>query len=500
MRKTKTTYAAAAAALLSAFVIAAPTTLTARDAGLFSHRNVQIDHVGKYLQVTADIVLDSVQVDRDAQMFITPIATLSDSLEIPMQTMLVNGRNMQYVWERGSLPKSLTEGYDITKVVRRDNGKKQTEEIIGRIPWEDWMYREGVSVRFCSDQCGCGALDWKQCGEPIVLPPVIETFNDTIVTQETDAMEQPVDLHGGKARVQFEVDSITLHPAVYRCRSGQVIDNRQQLQTIIDSINYALTDPHVEIAEIEVVGYASPESPYEHNSYLATGRSRALAEWIAERYNLPQEKTKYDAVPENWVEFRAMVDGDSIPMTPEQKRDLLELIDRPVFGPADYDAKERILKTDKRFAKLYKDVILPEWFPKLRATKFIIKTKLKELTPEELKEQALKTPKMLTINQLIRAAQQYATGSPQYDEIIDLTVQTYPDSPEANTNAAVSRIHHGQYAEAEEYLKKAGGSPEAENARGIVAVWRGKIDEAREHFRRASSLAAARSNAAKLGD
>lgn len=498
MRKTKATYTAAA------LLLGVSATLTAYGEIPFGVQNVQIDHVGKYLQVSADIVLDDTHLGRDRQIFITPIASYGDSVETPLQTMLVNGRNMQYAWERGSLPKSLTKGYDIEKVVRRNNGKPQTEEYIGRIPWEDWMYAQGMDVRFCSDQCGCGALDWNGCAETISVAPPIQNFTNTVQEYEEEPMPQPIDIHGGKARVQFEVDSITLHPFEYHCRSGQVIDNSQQLQIIKDSIIYALTDPHVEIAEIEIMGYASPESPFEHNSYLATGRSRALAEyianWAAEKYDIPKDRTKYGAVPENWEEFRAMVAGDSIPMTPEQKRDLLELIDQPVYGPADYDAKERILKNDKRFAKLYKDVILPIWFPKLRATKFVIKTKLKELTPEELAAQALLTPEKMTVTQLIQAALQSKPGTDDFDKIIDITVKTYPNSPEANTNAAVRHIFHGEYAEAEKYLEKAGKSPEAENARGIVSVWRGDITKAREHFHNASSLAAARANAARLGD
>lgn len=496
MRIKKATYAAAAAILL-----AAPATLTARIEGGFKADNIEINHVGKTLQVTADILLDSLSLGRDNQMFITPVAFRGDQEldETPMQTVVVNGRNMQYAWERGSLPKSLTAGLDITQVVRRHNGTSQKIEYIGRIPWEDWMYTEPVTVRFCADECGCGVPTDKGCADPIVVPPLIEVFDAPIVRQETHAMEVPVQIHEGKARVQFEVDSITLHDRPYICRNGQRIDNVKQLKVIRDSIDYALKDPNVEIAEIRIVGYASPESPFEHNSYLATGRSRALAEYIAKEYNLPADRTSYDAVPENWAEFREMV-KDSIPMTDQQRRDLLALIDAPVYGPADYDAKERTLKTDKRFAQLYRDVILPIWFPKLRATKFYIKTKLKPLSADRLAEVALVSPEKMTVNQHIQAAEVYQPGTPEYDRIIDITVDTYPDSEEANTNAAVRHIIHGEYAEAERYLLKAGDSAEAENARGIVSVWRGDLLKARDHFRKASSLAEARSNAARLGD
>ena len=60
----------------------------------------------------------------------------------------------------------------------------------------------------------------------------------------------------------------------------------------------------MEIQSISICGYASPESPYVHNEYLATNRSKAVADYIASNYNLPNDKCTYNAVPENWAGFR----------------------------------------------------------------------------------------------------------------------------------------------------------------------------------------------------
>ena len=128
-------------------------------------------------------------------------------------------------------------------------------------------------------------------------------------------------------------------------------DNREQLKMIEDSVRYALSDPNVEISRIDICGYASPESPYMHNEYLATNRSRSLSEYIGRRFSLPADRCTYSSVPENWAEFRELaVAADDI--TEAQRRDLLELIDTPAYGASDYDAKEKELKTDRRFASL----------------------------------------------------------------------------------------------------------------------------------------------------
>ena len=310
--------------------------------------------------------------------------------------------------------------------------------------------------------------------------------------------ELPVSIHEGKARVQFEVDKTELHPQPYVCKNGQRIDNRAQLAIIEDSIRYATSDPNVEIAKITITGYASPESPYEHNDYLATNRSRALSEYIADRFSLPRGIADYGSVPENWVEFRQQV-VDSKELTDKQRADLLELIDRPAYGPADYDAKEKELKTSPQFAALYKSTILPKWFPQLRATKFAISTRLKPMPDEQLAEIILTSPEKMSLNQMFRVARLYPEGSDDFNRVISTALKYYPNDPTANLNAAAAEVAKGDYSRAKTLLEKAGNSPEANNLRGIVATSEENYDEAIRYFEKAGDLPEAKHNRAMLG-
>jgi len=231
---------------------------------------------------------------------------------------------------------------------------------------------------------------------------------------------------------------------------------------------------------------------------LATGRSRALAEYVANRHHLPREAAHYDAVPENWGEFREIV-ATSNEISPEQRKDLLALIDAPAYGPKDYDEKEKTLKTDPRFAKLYRSLILPKWFPVLRATKFQIKTRLKPLADEKLAEVILQTPEKMSLNQMFRVARLYPEGSEEFNKTIQTALASYPDDPVANLNAAISVLNKEELTDADKalaakYLAKAGTSPEAENARGILATYNGDFAAARAHFEKAAPLPEATRN------
>ena len=304
-------------------------------------------------------------------------------------------------------------------------------------------------------------------------------------------------VHGGLAQVQYEVSRTELHAEPYVCRNGRRIDNRAQLAVIEDSVRYALSDPNVEIARINICGYASPESPYMHNEELASGRSRSLSEYIGKCFQLPADKSTYTSVPENWADFRKMV-TDATDITEAQRRDLLELIDRPAYGASDYDAKERELKTSPKFAALYRSKILPDWFPKLRCTKFEIRTRLKPTSDQKLAELIETHPQMLSLNQMFRVARLYPEGSAEFNHVIAIARKYYPDDTVAYLNAAVAALKAGELKTACEYLSKAGDSPEAENARGVLAAAEGNFEQALKYFDAAGNLPEALKNKALL--
>lgn len=452
--------------------------------GRMNTRNLAVTRAGDKLQVAFDLVLDSMKLRSNHQYFVTPVIT-DGTNSVSLPSVMVNGRNMQYAWQRGVLRK-LKDRYTLDQVVRRDNGKPQTVSYLQSVAMQPWMMDPKAGVELVVDTCGCGSVT---PGNPAGLVPL--NLNPALqmrygyITPEVTA--PPVDVHEGKARVQFEVDRTELHAQPYVCKSGQRIDNRAQLQAIDDTVQYALTDPNVEIANIAITGYASPESPYTHNDYLATNRSRALAEYLAQRYRLPADRTSYGSVPENWGEFRQQVLG-SKEITAQQRADLLALIDRPAYGPADYDAKEKELKTSPKFAKLYKSLILPVWFPQLRATKFAISTRLKPLSDQELAKVMATTPGKMSLNQMFRVARLYPEGSDDFNRAMKVALEYYPDSPVANLNAAVALMKAGDYTAAAPLLEKAGDSPEANNARGVLATDRGDYEAARRYFQAAGSL------------
>lgn len=460
-------------------------------------KNVDARRVDTTLRLTADINLDAVRLGSNRQIYLTPVVEDEKGNVEIMPSLLVNGHAMHIAYERHSLSGDGLKNHQVVEEVKRRNGKKQRVEYSASVPMHKWMYGTSASVRWDIDSCGCGVQGGNGRGDsfPLGLNPAGKMRTAYMTPAVT---ELPVSIHQGKAHVNFEVAKSVLHTGPYTCRNGQRIDNSAELRMIDDSISRALSDKNVEIAKIKICGYASPEGSYISNDRLSTDRSRALSEYIAARYNLPVGKSEFDAVAENWAGLRKIVETTPI-LSVSQRKELLELIDRPAYGPSDYDLKDKELRTNPRFSTLYKNTILPEWYPELRTTAFEISTRLKPLTDEELAEVIKTSPEKMSLNQMFRVSTLYPEGSEDFNRVIETALKYYPEDATANLNAAAAALKRGDLARAKGLLVKAGDSPEAENARGILACAEGELDEAAAHFRAAGALPEAAKNLEMLG-
>lgn len=460
-------------------------------------QDIIVDRVGDKMTVDFNLVLDSLYLKPNQQVFLTPsIRSANDSLDIPLGTIILSGRNMHYVYLRSGKTKATINQtkYDILREYYHKPGDKYTLMYHQTVPAADWMYANGTTVTFSVDSCGCGQFFANKVYD-YVLPSIADRMMVTPFPTPDPTVRKPTN-HHGEARVQFEVDKIELHEDVYQyvhrlTKRKHTIDNRAELKAINDSIAYALSDPNVEIESINICGFASPETPYDRNNYLASNRSRALSEYIARKYSLPLERCHYSAVPENWEGFRKQV-KKATDITEQQRKDLLALIDEPCYGPLDYDAKEQVLKTDPRFSGIYINKILPDWFPELRITHFDITTQLKPMDALQLRDVLVKSPQLMSLDEIYMVANSYEHGSEDFLRAMKVALEQYPDDAVANANAAAVAIEAKDYDAAEKYLKKAGDTDDANVLRGIVATAKGDLEKARILFRKAANTEARR--------
>lgn len=468
-----------------------------RNDGTFAVTNLSATPIGEQCVVTMQVALDQLHIPANRSFYLTPYVESADGSQVvQLPSLLFNGRNMHYIYLRTGKTKADSE-YTIAQEVYH---KKGSDAVIysENTPLQPWMLADDVNVKVLVDTCGCGRSKgndvaatktehFNPAGKMLVMPyPQLTLIEDKIIK------------HEGRAKVIFEVDKFELHDQVYTYTHRQthrkhVIDNREQLKIIDDSLHYALSSPNVELASLEICGYASPESPYEHNEYLALNRSRAVVEYVSKHNNISPELCTYSAVPENWAGFRKQT-IEATDISDADRANLLELIDRTVHSPLDYDRKETELKTSPKFVSLYNEKIHPDWFPELRYTQFIISTHLKPMTVEQLREIVKTEPQRMSLNHFYKVAMSYERGSDEFVNTLLIALKYYPEDERANANVASLLIERRQYAEAAQYLAKAGDSDEANTLRGIVATATRDFAQARQYFEKAKNSKEAQNN------
>ena len=222
-------------------------------------------------------------------------------------------------------------------------------------------------------------------------------------------------------------------------------------------------DPDATIDSVWLKGWASPESPYSHNTDLAIGRTRALKQYIQRMYNFTGVVMLTDYEPENWIGLKRFVEGSNL----EHRDEILAMIDLDM----DPDAKEAKIK--RTYPDEYR-FMLREYYPALRRTDYRVSYHIRQFTdPKEILKVMREQPQKLSLSEFYAAASILEPGSPEYMDVFETAVRMYPQDAVANLNAANAAMQRGDLASAAKYLDRAGDSPEATYAKGVLAALNG---------------------------
>lgn len=243
------------------------------------------------------------------------------------------------------------------------------------------------------------------------------------------------------------------------------MNNRAELDKIINSIEYVRRDTDATITRVHIKGFASPEGPYDNNVRLAQGRTETLRRYVRDLYSFPDTTVTSSYEPEDWAGLRRYM-TDSMQFDIRHRPEIIEIID----GPLGFDNKNLAIQT--RYPEDYR-IILADIYPWLRHSDYTVRYTIKVYTSlEEIKRVYAADPSRLRNVDFYTLAQSYPTGSQQYCDVFEKAVTIYPDDPMLNLNAANIELERGEYDKAQSHLLKAGNSAIADYARGILAARR----------------------------
>ena len=419
-----------------------------------SIENFNMNREGKYLTV-------EINVDANRAVLLTPrLDNGTDSLDLP--SVGIYGRRRYYYYVRNGIGSISGEN----ETVYRAAGKPDSVAYNNLAEYEDWM--DGATLKFHRSDWGC-------CHEILAEYEGIvgrhrEAFFPELVFVQPKAEVMKSRSLSGSAYIDFPVDQTVIYPD-YRRNTVEL----GKIQATIDSVR---NDKDITITSVWLKGFASPESPYKHNTDLAIGRTAALKKHIGQLYHFADNIIQTDYEPEDWAGLRRYVEQSNI----DHRTEILVMIDSDM----EPDAKEAKIK--RTYPEEYR-FMLQNFYPALRHTDYRIDYNIRTFSEaDEIRRIMAEQPQKLSLNEFYLVAGKYEPGTDEFTEVFNTAVRMFPNDEIANLNAANAAIRRDDFGTARRYLDKAGDSAEAVYARGALAVREGYIDTARRYLSKAKEM------------
>ena len=426
-----------------------------------SIENFNMNREGKYLAVEIDLDLNKLDVDANRAVLLTPrLVNGTDSLNLP--SVGIYGRRRYYYYIRNGMGSISGDN----ETVYRAADKPDSLVYNNLAEYKGWM--DGAMLKFHRSDWGC-------CHEILaeydgILGRHSEAFFPELVFVQPKAEIMKSRSLSGSAYIDFPVDQTVIYPD-YRRNTVEL----GKIQATIDSVR---NDDDVTITSVWLKGFASPESPYKHNTELAIGRTAALKKHIGQLYHFADSIIRTDYEPEDWDGLRRYVEQSNI----NHRSEILALIDSDMAP----DAKEAKIK--RTYLEEYR-FMLQNFYPALRHTDYRIDYNIRKFSEvEEIKRIMAEHPQKLSQNEFYLVAGEYEPGTDEFTDVFETAVRMFPNDEVANLNAANAAIRRDDFGMARRYLDKAGNSAEAVYARGALAVREGDYDAALQYLDKAKTM------------
>lgn len=235
------------------------------------------------------------------------------------------------------------------------------------------------------------------------------------------------------------------------------------------------------LSNVEISAYASPDGGVELNDKLASKRQQNTEKYVNEQLKATNNQdanvdAKYTA--QDWEGFQELVQASNI-----QDKDVIL---RVLSMYKDPEEREQQIKNMSAGFRELADGILPQ----LRRARMTINYEVIGRDDEQIMAQYQADPKQLSVEELLYAAT-LQDGADAQEQIYKATAEVYPNDCRAFNNVAAIEYAKGNYAEAQNWLKKAlaidPACSEANANLGLLALQAGDAQTAETYIAKASS-------------
>lgn len=234
------------------------------------------------------------------------------------------------------------------------------------------------------------------------------------------------------------------------------------------------------IKNVEVLAYASPDGGFDFNDKLASKRQDVSVDYAKKQLKNAKVQSdvtgKYTA--QDWDGFQQLVQASDI-----QDKDVILRVLSMYQDPE--EREQQIRNMSAGFRELA-DGILPE----LRRSRLIINYETIGRSDEQIQEQYKADATQLSVDELLYSATLEDNADAQ-EAIYKKTIEVYPNDYRAYNNVAAIEFAKGNDAEAKNYLAKAqsinGNAAETNANLGLMALKNGNVSEAENYIAKANT-------------
>ncbi len=445
-----------------------------------------------HLNVELSVDFENLQMPSDESLTVTPVLK-NGEYEQELPAVLINGAEKQKVYQRTqALAAGKRNGKVRTSpipavVVRNDRAVSRAFTYKVSIPYEEWMEHAVLLLR--SQECACHGRKGDSYEDKIADDLRLPKLRISPWDVDTDA--------GFLSLVNFirsAPDKDTLH-----CISGSIpyfeqegnrkdgkqlgelSEEKQNFEIyyrLRDALRNVRREVGTELAKICITGYGAPAGNLKKNETNALVRALKLKEYLRENRLAGKALLEVNWIPEDWDSLTSLVRESDMMF-----RDAtLDLIDNVEIAKG----RERMLMSladGKPYRYLSEKI-----FPAVMRVDYRIEYTRKPLdTAESL--QLLRSGKQhaLRLSEFFAVAGSYPAGSTEYNDVLDLAARLFPDSPEANINAAAVALSKKELSKARGYLERFATLPLAYNNMGILCLLEGNRDKAEVYLTMAAA-------------
>lgn len=276
-----------------------------------------------------------------------------------------------------------------------------------------------------------------------------------------------------EAQVKFLVNQANLRKS--ELASNSVKDFVEMLRKINrehESLN---------LKNVEVLGYASPEGNFAVNDRLANQRQSVSEEFV--KGQMKQARVSGDVTShytaEDWDGFQKLVAASNI-----QDKDVIL---RVLSMYQDPEQREQQIRNMSEGFRELADGILPE----LRRARMIINYETVGRSDEQLKQQYAADPTKLSLDELLYTATLYENPV-ESEAVYKKAAELFPNDYRAKNNVGVMEMIRGNELNALDNFQEAmdkGKQPEAYANMAMMALQHGGLDTAEEYLSNATGAA-----------